>query len=134
MQDAVATYSILTVGDGLVSQIPAVIISIATNKMMHDVPKADVVIVNPTHYAVALQWDRAGGAAPICVAKGVDELAGRIREIAAIAGVPIKSDPPSARAIYASIEVGDEVKREHFAAVAAAIHFADAIREKAKPL
>ncbi len=107
--------------------------AIATNKMMHDVPKADVVIVNPTHYAVALEWDRAGGIAPICVAKGVDELAGRIREIAAIAGVPIKSDPPSARAIYASVEVGDEVKREHFAAVAAAIHFADAIREKAKP-
>lgn len=108
--------------------------SVARNTMLRDVPDADVVIVNPTHYAVALKWQRDKGRAPICVAKGVNELAGRIREIAAIAGIPIKSDPPTARAIHASVEVGEEIKREHYAAVAAAIHFADVIKAKAKAL
>lgn len=106
--------------------------AIARNRMMKDVPTADVVIVNPTHYAVALKWDRKRGAAPVCVAKGADEIAARIREIAATSGVPIRSDPPTARAIHASVEVGDEIRREHYAAVAAAIHFSDAMRKKAK--
>ena len=106
--------------------------AIAQNKMLQDVPKADVVIVNPTHYSVALQWHREQGGAPVCVAKGTDEIAARIREIAAESGVPIKSDPPTARAIYATVEIGDEIEREHYAAVAAAIHFADTIRAKAK--
>jgi flagellar biosynthetic protein FlhB len=104
---------------------------IARNRMMKDVPTADVIIVNPTHYAVALKWERKGGGAPICVAKGTDEIAAKIRELAAIAGVPIRSDPPTARAIHASVEIGDEVKRDQYAAVAAAIHFADAMRKKA---
>ncbi|AHM03713.1 Flagellar biosynthesis protein FlhB [Roseibacterium elongatum DSM 19469] len=68
--------------------------AIAMNRMLGDVPKADVVIVNPTHYAVALQWDRARGGVPICLAKGVDSIAARIRERAAEAGVPIFSDSP----------------------------------------
>ncbi len=105
--------------------------AIATNRMMKDVPDADVIIVNPTHYAVALKWDRKRGAAPVCVAKGTDEIAARIREAATMAGVPIRSDPPTARAIHATVEIGEEVKREHYAAVAAAIHFADALRKKA---
>lgn len=104
---------------------------IARNQMMKDVPTADVIIVNPTHYAVALKWNRKGGAAPICVAKGVDEVAAKIREVAAVAGVPIRSDPPTARAIHASVEIGEEINREQYAAVAAAIHFADAMRKKA---
>ena len=104
---------------------------IARNRMMKDVPTADVIIVNPTHYAVALKWERKGGGAPICVAKGTDEIAAKIREIASIAGVPIRSDPPTARAIHASVEIGEEIKREQYAAVAAAIHFADAMRKKA---
>ncbi|MEQ8178215.1 MAG: flagellar type III secretion system protein FlhB [Amphiplicatus sp.] len=106
--------------------------AIAHNQMMADVPKANVVIVNPTHYAVALQWDRESGAAPICVAKGVDEIAARIREIAATSGVPIQRDPPTARAIYATVDVGNEIKKEHYAAVAAAIHYADEIVRKSK--
>ena len=106
--------------------------AIARNAMMAEVPKADVVIVNPTHYAVALQWERNGGRAPVCVAKGLDEVAQRIKAIAAESGVPIKSDPPTARALYAAVEIGDEIEREHFAAVAAAIHFSDVIRAKAK--
>ncbi|PQA88873.1 flagellar type III secretion system protein FlhB [Hyphococcus luteus] len=105
--------------------------AIARNQMMQDVPEADVVIVNPTHYAVALKWDRKGGGAPVCVAKGVDELALKIREVAAVSGVPIRSDPPTARAIHASVEIGDEIQRDQYAAVAAAIHFADAMRKKA---
>lgn len=106
--------------------------AIARNRMMKDVPTADVVIVNPTHYAVALKWDRKGRGAPVCVAKGTDEVALKIREVAAVAGVPIRSDPPTARAIHASVEIGEEIKREQYAAVAAAIHFADAMRKKAR--
>ncbi len=104
--------------------------AIATNRMMADMPNADIVIVNPTHYATALKWDRKGGAAPICVAKGVDEIAARIRKAAAEHGVPITRDPPTARSIYALVEIGQEIKREHFAAVAAAIHYADQVRKK----
>ncbi|WP_435164483.1 flagellar type III secretion system protein FlhB [Falsirhodobacter sp. 1013] len=105
---------------------------IAMNKMLAEVPKADVVLVNPTHYAVALKWDRAAGRAPVCVAKGVDEVAARIRERAAEAGVPIHRDPPAARALHASLEVGDTIHPDHYRAVAAAIRFADAMRKKAK--
>lgn len=104
--------------------------SIATNRMLSDVPKADIVIVNPTHYAVALKWERGKQAAPTCVAKGVDEIAARIREAASVAGVPIKRDPPTARSIYAVVDIGQEIKKEHYAAVAAAIHYADEIRKK----
>jgi len=105
---------------------------IATNRMMLDVPKADVVIVNPTHYAVALKWDRRPGRAPECVAKGTDDIAARIREMAAEHGVPIHSDPPTARALFGSVEIGDEIEPKHYRAVAAAINFAEKIREKAK--
>ena len=105
---------------------------IATNQMLADVPKADVVIVNPTHYAVALKWARGKDAAPRCVAKGVDEIAARIRERAQENGVPIHSDPPTARLLHAGIEIGQEIRPEHYAAVAAAIRFADAMRKKAK--
>lgn len=106
--------------------------AIAMNKMLEDVPGADVVIVNPTHFAVALKWDRTSRGAPVCVAKGVDEIATRIREAAAEAGVPIHRDPPTARAIHATVEIGGEIPREQYRAVAAAIRFADEIRERAR--
>ena len=105
---------------------------IATNRMLNDVPGADVVIVNPMHYAVALRWERGGRAAPICVAKGTDEIAARIREKAISAGVPIRRDPPTARALFATVALGDEIPPDQYRAVAAAIRFADAIREKAR--
>lgn len=105
---------------------------IATNRMLLEVPNADVVIVNPTHFAVALKWSRAQGTAPEVVAKGTDEIAASIREAAAESGVPIHSDPPTARAIHASIEIGQEVDPEHYRAVAAAINFAEKMRQKAK--
>lgn len=106
--------------------------AIAMNRMLADVPKADVVIVNPTHYAVALRWDRASGRAPVCVAKGVDDVAARIREAAATAGVPLHSDPPTARALHATIEIGHQVRPEHYAPVAAAIRFAERMRQRAR--
>lgn len=106
--------------------------AIATQQMMADVPKADVIIVNPTHYAVALKWTRAAGTAPVCVAKGVDEIALRMREIAMEAAIPIHSNPPTARALHAVTRIGDEVAPEHYEAVAAAIRFADAMRDRAR--
>jgi flagellar biosynthesis protein FlhB len=105
---------------------------IAMNRMLADVPKADVVVVNPTHFAVALKWNRASGRAPVCVAKGVDEVAARIREAAATAGVPIHSDPPTARAIHATVEIGREIRPDHYAPVAAAIRFAERMRRRAR--
>jgi flagellar biosynthetic protein FlhB len=106
--------------------------SIATAQMMAEVPRSDVLIVNPTHYAVALRWDRAPGSAPICVAKGVDALALRMREVAQESAVPIHSDPPTARVLHASVDIGQEVAPDHYEAVAAAIRFADQMRERAK--
>ena len=101
-------------------------------QMLQDVARADVIVVNPTHYAVALKWQRGDKSAPICLAKGVDVVAARIREKAAEAGVPIHRDPPTARAIYATVEVGHAIRPEHFKSVAAAIRFAEAMRKRAK--
>lgn len=109
-------------------------VSIAMNKMIADVPTADVVIVNPTHYAVALKWDRSSIGAPICVAKGVDEIAAKIRELAIENGIPIHSDPPTARGLFATVEVGAEISPDRYAAVAVAIQFAEKVRMKARAL
>lgn len=105
---------------------------IAMNKMLKDVPAADVIVVNPTHYAVALKWDRDAGEVPVCVAKGVDEVAARIRELAAEHAVPVYSDPPTARALFATLEIGQGIAPDHYRAVAAAIRFADRMRSLAK--
>ncbi len=105
---------------------------IVSKQIKAAVSKADVVIVNPTHYAVALKWSRVPGSAPECVAKGVDEVAAVIREIAQENAVPIHSDPPTARALYATVEVGDEIAEQHYAPVAAAIRFAEEMRKRAK--
>jgi len=105
---------------------------IVSKQIAAAIPEADVVIVNPTHYAVALKWSRASGTAPECVAKGVDEVAAMIREVAQENGVPLHSDPPTARALYATVEVGEEIAEEHYAPVAAAIRFAEEMRKKAK--
>ena len=105
---------------------------IAGAQMMANVPDADVIIVNPTHYAIALKWDRRPGQAPICVAKGVDEIALTIREIANENNVPIHSDPPTARALHATTSIGDQISPDHYRAVAAAIRFAEDMRKRAK--
>ncbi len=106
--------------------------AIAMSQMMGDVPDADVIIVNPTHYAVALTWEKSVGGAPRCVAKGVDEVAARIRAVAIENGVPIHSDPPTARALHAVTEIGDEVSSEFYQPVAAAIRFAEDMRNRAQ--
>ena len=107
-------------------------VEIATKQMVADTAKADVVIVNPTHYAVALQWKRESRRPPVCLAKGVDEVAARIREVAMEHGVPIHSDPPTARALHATIDIGQEIHPDHYKSVAAAIRFAEKMRQKAK--
>jgi flagellar biosynthetic protein FlhB len=89
----------------------------ARARMMEAVPEADVVVTNPTHYAVALKYD-GSSLAPKVVAKGKDILAFRIREIAAANGVPIVPDPPLARSLHASVEVGQQIPEELFQAVA----------------
>lgn len=103
---------------------------ISNSTMLNDVSSANVVIVNPTHYSVALRWDRAGGGAPMCVAKGVDSMAFAIREKAKEHGVMIHSDPPCARAMFATVEVGEEIKPEHYAAVASAIYLAETLSKQ----
>ena len=87
-------------------------------RMAQAVPKATVVIMNPTHYAVALRYVQGETAAPECVAKGVDSLALRIREIAQAHGVKVVEDAPLARALYAAVEVDRVIPREHYQAVA----------------
>jgi len=91
-------------------------------RMLAAVPRAAVVITNPTHYAVALAYEPGQSAAPRLVAKGVDEMAARIREAARAAGVPITSDPPLARALH-RLELDSEVPAEHWDAVARIIAF-----------
>lgn len=91
-------------------------------RMMEAVPDADVVITNPTHYAVALKYEH-GEAAPIVVAKGKDILAARIRELATENGVPLVPNPPLARGLHASVEVGQQIPEEFYAAVAQVLAF-----------
>ncbi|WP_297772868.1 flagellar type III secretion system protein FlhB [uncultured Roseovarius sp.] len=105
---------------------------IASQQMMADVPGADVVIVNPTHFAVALKWSRAPGSAPVCVAKGVDHIALAIRKLAQEHGVPVQLDPPVARALHATTNLGEEIDPDQYAAVAVAIRFADEMRRKTR--
>ena len=105
---------------------------IAMNQMLADVPDATVILTNPTHYAVALRWSPSDPSPPVCLAKGVDHIAARIREVAAEAGVPIYRDPPTARALFASVEIGDPIDRAHFAAVAVAVRFARDLTEKGR--
>ncbi len=96
-------------------------------RMMAAVPKAAVVITNPTHYAVALAYER-GMNAPVCVAKGVDLIALKIREVAAKHGIPIVENPPLARTLHATVEIDAEVAPEHYKAVAEVIGYVMRLR------
>ena len=95
----------------------------ARRRMMAAVPEATVVIMNPTHYAVALKYEAGETPAPMCVAKGVDSLALKIRAVAEEAGVPVVEDAPLARALYATVDVDQTIPRAHFEAVAKVIGF-----------
>jgi flagellar biosynthetic protein FlhB len=91
--------------------------ALASQRMMDAVPTADVVVVNPTHYSVALKYD-AGNPAPVVVAKGVDSLALRIRELARDSDVAVVPDPPLARTLYATVDVGKMIPEDLFHTVA----------------
>jgi flagellar biosynthesis protein FlhB len=91
-------------------------------RMMAAVPKASVIITNPTHYSVALSYQR-GMSAPVCVAKGADNVAFKIREIAREHDIPIVENVPLARALYATVAVDDEIPVEHYHAVAEIIGY-----------
>ena len=96
-------------------------------RMMAAVPKASVIITNPTHYAVALQYER-GMEAPICLAKGVDAVALKIREVAGKHSIPIVENKPLARALYATVEIDDPIPPEHYKAVAEVIGYVMKLR------
>jgi len=100
-------------------------------RMMSAVPEASVVITNPTHYAVALKYEK-GMQAPVCMAKGVDALALKIREIAGEHDIPLFENPPLARALHAGVEVDDEIPPEHYKAVAEVIGFVMRQNDKKK--
>jgi flagellar biosynthetic protein FlhB len=102
----------------------------ARKRMMANVPKASVVITNPTHYAVALQYER-GMEAPVCVAKGFDALALKIREVAEKHSIPIVENPPLARALHATVEVDQTIPPEHYKAVAEVIGYVLRLRRAA---
>jgi len=111
-------------GDPLVkSRLRQIRLERSRQRMMAAVPEATVVVTNPTHFSVALKYDRQTMPAPMVVAKGHDELALRIREVAKAHDVPLVENPPVARALYASVEVDEEIKPEHFQAVAEVISY-----------
>jgi flagellar biosynthetic protein FlhB len=99
-------------------------------RMMAAVPTATVIVTNPTHYAVALRYE-AGMQAPICVAKGVDSLALRIRALAKEHDVPVLENPPLARALHATVDIDEEIPAEHYRAVAEVIGFVMRLRRRA---
>ncbi len=99
-------------------------------RMMAAVPDASVVLTNPTHYSVALKYDEGMGA-PLCVAKGVDDVALRIRDVAKEADVPIVQNPALTRALYSTVEVDDEIPEEHYKAVAEVIGYIMKLKNRA---
>ncbi|MHB1205355.1 MAG: flagellar biosynthesis protein FlhB [Rhodospirillaceae bacterium] len=99
-------------------------------RMMVAVSKANVIITNPTHFAVALKYDMEAMAAPVVVGKGIDYLAKRMRQVAEIHEVPIIENPPLARALYASVEIDQEIPQEHYKAVAEVIGFVMRLKGK----
>ena len=102
----------------------------ARQRMMQAVPKADVVVTNPTHFAVALKYDMDTMAAPVLVAKGADLVAKRIRDVAEENEVPVVENPPLARALYATVELDEEIPPEHYKTVAEVIGYVMRLKGK----
>ncbi len=100
------------------------------SRMFQDIPKADVVITNPTHYAVALQYDPMSAPAPLILAKGLNRVAERIKEIARENDIPIEQNPPLARALYKQVEIGESIPEELFQAVAAVLAKLDKFKNR----
>ena len=123
-----------TEGDPAVkAKIKQVRVERSRRRMMAQVPQATVVIMNPTHYAVALKYESGKMAAPVCVAKGIDALALRIREVAEEHDVPVVENPPLARALYASVDIDEAVPAEQYKAVAQVIGYVMKLTGKIRP-
>jgi flagellar biosynthetic protein FlhB len=113
-----------TDGDPIIKQrIRALRQERARRRMMAAVPNADVIVANPTHFAVALKYDMDTMAAPECVAKGIDAVALKIREVGEANGVPVVENPPLARALHATVELDAPIPVEHYRAVAEVISY-----------
>jgi len=113
-----------TEGDPMIrARLKQIRIERARRRMMQAVPEADVVVTNPTHYAVALKYDMLNMNAPKVVAKGADHVALRIRAVATEAGVPIVENPPLARALHGAVDLDQEIAPEHYKAVAEVIGY-----------
>jgi flagellar biosynthetic protein FlhB len=102
--------------------------TMAQNRMMTEVPKADVIITNPTHYAVALKYDQTANAAPKLIAKGVDLMATQIRSLATGANIPFVASPPLARALYYSTEIDKEIPKGLYLGVAQVLAYVYQLR------
>lgn len=116
----------------LKGQIKGKQMAMARSRMMAEVPKADVVITNPTHFAVALKYDIGGQGAPKVIAKGIDRVAQKIKEIAKENGIPLHEDVPLARALYKTCEIGDEIPDKLFKAVAQVLAYIYQLKNKKK--
>ncbi|MCU7494804.1 MAG: flagellar biosynthesis protein FlhB [Ignavibacteria bacterium] len=114
------------------SKIRSIQMKQARARMMKELPKADVVITNPTHFAVALKYDLGKDSAPKVIAKGMDELAQRIKKVATENGVPLHENVALARALYKSCEVGDEIPAELFKAVAQILAYIFKVKNEKK--
>ena len=123
-----------TEGDPIVkSRLRQIRTERARQRMMAAVPQADVVVTNPTHFAIALQYDPATMAAPLCVAKGIDFIALKIREIAEAHDISVVENPPLARALHQAVEVDEEIPPEHYKAVAEIISFVFRLQGRPMP-
>lgn len=103
------------------------------SRMMSDLPRATLVVVNPTHFAVAMRYVPAEGGAPIVLAKGIDHLALRIKETCGSLQIPIVENQPLARALYAATSIGSMIPAEHYRAVAEVIHFVEMRKRLSRP-
>lgn len=118
-------------GDPLVRQrMRSLRMQMARDRMMNDVPKASVIVTNPTRYAVAIRYDRDAMAAPVVVAKGKELIALRIRELAREHGVPVVENPPIARALFKQVKVGHPVPSQFYRAIAELLAFVYLLKKK----
>ena len=118
----------------LKARIRSIARQLSSRRMLDKLPEATMVIVNPTHFAVALRYDRVAAPAPVVVAKGVDHLALRIREIAMAHDIPVIENKPLARALYDAVEIDQQIPPEFYRAVAEIIHFINSRRRPTVPV
>jgi flagellar biosynthetic protein FlhB len=122
----------MTEGNPIIkSRIRSIQVHMARRRMMKEVPKADVIITNPTHLAIALKYERGKMSAPVVVAKGAGFVAEKIREVARAAHVPIVENKPLAQALYKTVEIGDVIPEEWYKAVAEILAYVFRLKARA---